>query len=174
VQFEFITLHVGLGTFEPVKINDITRHKMHVEYAILDSQTAKKLNQAKKEGRRIIAVGTTTVRTLEAFLYKQQETSNKKQDTCPQCLHMQGRRANKPQIPNFKLKAQQGWTDIFIYPGYQFKFVDAIITNFHLPKSTLIMLISAFAGRKLIFKAYQTAIKKKYRFYSFGDSMFIV
>ncbi|OGY88784.1 MAG: tRNA preQ1(34) S-adenosylmethionine ribosyltransferase-isomerase QueA [Candidatus Komeilibacteria bacterium RIFCSPLOWO2_01_FULL_45_10] len=148
VQFAFITLHVGFGTFEPVKVQDILKHKMHAEVAVLDKKTAEKLNEAKKDGRRIIAVGTTTVRTLETFV----------------------RRSGKPGFP---LRQGNRWTDIFIYPGYKFKFVDAMITNFHLPQSTLLMLISAFAGRGFILKAYQEAIKKQYRFYSFGDSMFI-
>lgn len=144
VQFEFITLHVGFGTFEPVKVDNIKKHKMHSELATLDRVTAKRLNQAKKEGRRIIAVGTTTVRALESF-YR-----------------------------NKKLKSQSKWIDTFIYPGYKFKFIDGLITNFHLPKSTLLMLVSAFVGREEIFKVYQEAIKKKYRFFSFGDAMLII
>lgn len=144
VEIEYVTLHVGLGTFASVKTKDITKHRLHAEWANLDSKTALKLNRAKKEGRRIIAVGTTGVRTLETF------------------------------AKNFKIMPGHKWTSIFIYPGYKFKFVDGLITNFHLPKSTLIMLISAFANRQFILEAYQEAIKKKYRFYSFGDAMFIV
>lgn len=144
VQIEYVTLHVGLGTFAPVKVNDVKKHQMHSEWASIDSRTAARLNQAKKEGRRIIAVGTTSSRTLESFAGKG------------------------------KIKSGDQWTDIFIYPGYKFKFVDGLITNFHLPKSTLMMLISALAGRSLVLKAYQEAIKRKYRFYSFGDAMFIV
>ena len=148
VQFEFVTLHVGLGTFAPVKIQNIKEHKMHAEFAALSALTAKRLNRAKKEGRRIIAVGTTSVRTLEAFCDK----------------------ANN-------LKAGRRWVDIFIYPGYKFKAVDGLVTNFHLPESTLMMLVSAFArpqaGHQLISKAYQSAVKERYRFYSFGDAMFI-
>jgi len=144
VQFEFVTLHVGLGTFEPVKENDVKKHKMHSEYALLNKATAGRLNQAKKEGRRIIAVGTTSVRTLESF-------------------NQRG-----------KFKVGRQWTDIFIYPGYKFKAVDAMITNFHLPKSTLLMLVMAFARKELIIKAYRAAINKKYRFYSFGDAMLII
>ena len=142
VQIEFITLHVGLGTFAPIKEQIITKHKMHEEYFELDKKTAQRLNQAKKEKHRIIAVGTTSVRVLE---------------TC---------------TSQNKIKPKKGFTKIYIYPGYKFKFVDAIITNFHLPKSSLILLVSAFAGPKFIKKAYQHAIKKKYRFYSFGDVMF--
>lgn len=149
VQFEFITLHVGFGTFEPVKVQDILKHKMHAELAVLDKETAKRLNQAKKEVRRIIAVGTTATRTLESFA-----------NSCS-------------REPGSRLRAGNKWTKIFIYPGYHFKFMEAMITNFHLPKSTLLMLVSAFAGRQSILNAYQTAIKKKYRFYSFGDAMFI-
>lgn len=154
VQIEFITLHVGLGTFAPVKTQEITKHHMHSEYFELDTKTATRLNKAKKEGRRIIAVGTTSVRVLE---------------TCAQSSppYQGGARGGK------KLRAQSGDTDIFIYPGYSFKFVDAMITNFHTPYSTLLMLVSAFAGKKLIDKAYKRAVKEKYRFYSLGDAMFI-
>jgi S-adenosylmethionine:tRNA ribosyltransferase-isomerase len=144
VQIEYLTLHVGLGTFQPIKTNDILKHQIHSEWAELDAATAKRLNQAKRSGQRIIAVGTTTVRTLEAL-------------------------SNSRGI----IKPQNRWIDIFIYPGYKFKFVDAIITNFHLPKSTLIVLVCAFADQDKIFKAYRQAIKKKYRFYSFGDAMLI-
>ena len=143
IQFEYVTLHVGLETFAPVKEDDITSHKMHSEYALIDKKTADRLNRAKKEGRRIIAVGTTSVRTLESFSHESHIKPGKK------------------------------WTDIFIYPGYKFKFVHAMITNFHLPKSTLLMLVSAFAGKKTIDQAYREAIDKKYRFYSFGDAMLI-
>ncbi|MFA6028117.1 MAG: tRNA preQ1(34) S-adenosylmethionine ribosyltransferase-isomerase QueA [Patescibacteria group bacterium] len=139
VQMEYVTLHVGLGTFAPVKIEDITKHKMHSEYASIDKATSLRLQKAKKEKRRIIAVGTTSVRTLEAL----------------------------------DMKHSSQWTDIFIYPGYKFKHINAMVTNFHLPESTLLMLVSAFAGSANIKTAYQQAIKKKYRFYSFGDAMFI-
>jgi len=144
IKFYSVTLHVGLGTFQPVRTEIIEKHKMHSELAEVKKEIAKKLNQAKKNNQRIIAVGTTAVRTLETF------TSNK---------------ILKPGIK---------YTNLFIYPGYKFKFVDAMITNFHLPKSTLLMLVCAFASRKLIFKAYKEAIKKKYRFYSFGDAMLII
>ncbi len=143
VQFEYVTLHVGFGTFEEVRVNNIKKHKMHSEFAKIDAKTTKNLNNAKKESRRVISVGTTSTRVLEAFSSKG------------------------------KIKAQSKWVDIFIYPGYKFKFIDGLITNFHLPKSSLIMLVSALAGRQLILKAYKTAVSKKYRFYSFGDSMFI-
>lgn len=145
VIFKYVTLHVGLGTFEPVKTENIEEHKMEAEWAEIDKKTAQFLNQAKKKGQRIIAVGTTTTRTLEGF-------SDKKNH----------------------LKSGQKFINLFIYPGYQFKFIDALITNFHLPKSTLLMLVSAFAGKELIFKAYNEAIKNHYRFFSFGDAMFII
>ncbi len=144
VSIEFITLHVGLGTFRPVNVEDVTKHKMHSEFYMMDEKTAEVLTKAKSEGRRIISVGTTSTRTLETII--------KTYGT---------------------FKACSGWTDIFIYPGYQFEAIDALITNFHLPKSTLIMLVSAFAGKDLILKAYREAVEREYRFFSFGDSMFI-
>jgi S-adenosylmethionine:tRNA ribosyltransferase-isomerase len=144
VEILDVTLHVGLGTFRPVNVETILEHKMHEEYYHIDKDVADKLNLAKKEGRRIIAVGTTSVRTLEANYSKFN-----------------------------KFEATSDKTNIFIYPGYTFKAVDCIITNFHLPKSTLIMLVSAYAGKELIMKAYNEAVKEKYRFFSFGDSMFL-
>lgn len=140
-----ITLHVGLGTFRPVKVDDITQHKMHSEYYHVDEETAQKINEVRENGGRVWAVGTTTVRTLETVVNK-----------------------------NGKVKPGNGWTDIFIYPGFKFKAVDAMITNFHLPESTLLMLVCAFAGKDLIFKAYKEAIREKYRFFSFGDAMAII
>ncbi|GAB4173277.1 MAG: tRNA preQ1(34) S-adenosylmethionine ribosyltransferase-isomerase QueA [Calditrichia bacterium] len=143
-HFEFVTLHVGLGTFRPVQVEDVSRHTMDSEYYEVSDQTAELINKAKQNGNRVIAVGTTSVRTLETVAR-----------------------------PDGTINPDSGWTDKFIYPPYQFKMVDAIITNFHLPKSTLIMLVSAFASRELILKAYREAIKEKYRFYSYGDAMFI-
>ena len=140
----YVTLHVGLGTFRPVAVTDVKNHKMHSEFYMMDKATADALNLAKKEGRKIIAVGTTSVRTLESVINKYGE-----------------------------FRACKGETDIFIYPGYKFNAVDNLITNFHLPKSTLIMLVSAFADKDMIIKAYNEAIKEKYRFFSFGDSIFI-
>ena len=140
----YITLHVGLGTFRPVNVEDVTKHKMHSEFYHMSKEAADILNNAKKNNKRIIAVGTTSTRTLETIMSKYN------------CF-----------------KETSGWTDIFIYPGYTFKAIDAQITNFHLPKSTLIMLISAFASKELIMKAYSVAVKHEYRFFSFGDSMFI-
>ncbi len=144
VQIQYVTLHVGLGTFRPVTVEDVTTHKMHSEFYQMDADVAKVLNQAKQEGRRIIAVGTTTTRVLETII--------KSYHTFQAC---------------------SGWTDIFIYPGYSFEAIDALITNFHLPKSTLLMLVSAFAGKEHIMHAYHEAVAQKYRFFSFGDSMFI-
>ncbi|MGI6039988.1 MAG: tRNA preQ1(34) S-adenosylmethionine ribosyltransferase-isomerase QueA [Clostridiales bacterium] len=140
----YITLHVGLGTFRPVKEEKIEDHLMHAEYCIIPEETAEAVRAAKKSGNRVIAVGTTSCRTLEAFFDEQ---------------------AN--------LKSSSGWTDIFIYPGYTFNIVDGLITNFHLPESTLIMLVSAFAGRENVLNAYKAAIEKRMRFFSFGDAMFI-
>jgi len=147
IKTDFITLHVSLGTFQPIKTDQVEDHKIHSEFFSLSSETAKRLNQYKKEGKRIIAVGTTSVRTIEHCAQKNEQT--------------------------YQLTAQNGETNIFIYPGYKFKFIDALITNFHLPKSSLLMLISALANIKQIKEAYSSAINNKYRFYSFGDSMFI-
>ena len=144
VQFGFITLHVGLGTFRPVHANVIEDHVMHREFYSVPIETAALIHAAKDEGRRVIAVGTTSIRTLEASAAR-----------------------------TGTVDAGAGWTDIFIYPGYQFKIVDAVITNFHLPKSTLIMLISAFAGREFTLEAYRMAVEEEYRFFSFGDAMMI-
>jgi len=144
VIIEYITLHVGLGTFRPVNVSDVTKHVMHSEFYSMSKNTAKVLNEAKRLGNRIISVGTTSTRTLETI------------------INLYG-----------KFKETSGWTDIFIYPGYEFKAITSLITNFHLPKSTLIMLVSALAGKDNIMKAYKEAIENKYRFFSFGDSMFI-
>lgn len=146
VHLAYLTLHVGLGTFRPVTVEDVTKHEMHAEFYQMSEATAQLLNEVRQKGGRIIAVGTTSTRTLETIAG----------------LH-QG-----------KFVAASGWTDIFIYPGYEFKAIDGLITNFHLPKSTLIMLVSAFAGRERILRAYETAVKEKYRFFSFGDAMLII
>ena len=140
----FVTLHVGLGTFRPVKEEDILDHVMHSEYCVIPDETARTINDTKSAGGRIIAVGTTSCRTLESFTE-----------------------------PDGTVLAKGGWTDIFIYPGYSFKCIDALVTNFHLPESTLIMLVSALAGREQILHAYETAVNERYRFFSFGDAMFI-
>ncbi|MDD5071125.1 MAG: tRNA preQ1(34) S-adenosylmethionine ribosyltransferase-isomerase QueA [Patescibacteria group bacterium] len=165
VHIEYVTLHVGLGTFAPVKVNNIKKHKMHAEWAEVDKKTIARIFLAKSEGRRVIAVGTTSARALETIF-----------------SHIASRKshiANKLQTSNslcdmrYAIRDYSGWTDIFIYPGYKFKIVDGLITNFHLPKSTLLMLVCALAGKKNIDKAYSEAIKRKYRFYSYGDAMFI-
>ena len=144
IDIVYLTLHIGLGTFRPVKADRIEDHKMHSEYYILSEDAAKRINKARENGNRVIAVGTTSVRTLESIA-----------------------------SDDGKLSEKSGWTDIFIYPGYKFKAVDALITNFHLPESTLVMLVSAFASKEKILNAYNEAIKEKYRFFSFGDAMFI-
>ena len=140
----YVTLHVGLGTFRPVNVEDVTKHVMHSEYYQMSKETADILNKAKKDGKRIISVGTTSTRTLETIIKKYGE-----------------------------FKECSGNTDIFIYPGYKFEAIDALITNFHLPKSTLVMLVSALAGKENIMNAYKIAVENEYRFFSFGDSMFI-
>lgn len=144
VNICYVTLHVGLGTFRPVNVEDVTKHKMHSEYYIMTKETADILNNTRKNGKKIISVGTTSTRTLETIM--------KKYHTFKEC---------------------SGWTDIFIYPGYKFEGIDALITNFHLPKSTLIMLVSAFADKDFILDSYKDAVNKKYRFFSFGDCMLI-
>jgi len=144
VEFAFVTLHIGLDTFRPVQVEDPREHHIHTEYCLLDAGTAEKINRAKQEGRRVIAVGTTSVRTLETAARRSDE-----------------------------VEAFAGCTDLFILPGYRFKVVDALITNFHLPRSSLLMLVSAFAGTDLIRQAYVEAIQNRYRFFSFGDAMLI-
>lgn len=145
VNIAYVTLHVGLGTFRPVKVDDVTKHKMHSEHYEIPEETARLINQTKQNGKRVIAVGTTSCRTLES-------------------------------VASFygEIKPCDGFTDIFIYPGYEFKVLDGLITNFHLPESTLIMLVSAFAGYDNIMNAYKTAVEEKYRFFSFGDCMCIL
>ena len=145
VQLVYLTLHVGLGTFRPVSVDNVDEHEMHSEFYTLSEEAANTLRQVKASGKRVIAVGTTSIRTLETIGSKF----------------------------NGEIKADSGWTNIFIKPGYDWKVVDAFSTNFHLPKSTLVMLVSAFAGRELVLSAYQHAIDEKYRFFSFGDAMFI-
>ncbi|MDR0922362.1 MAG: tRNA preQ1(34) S-adenosylmethionine ribosyltransferase-isomerase QueA [Lactobacillales bacterium] len=145
VKLVYLTLHVGLGTFRPVSVEDVDNHQMHSEFYSLSKESAGILNEVRASGKRIVAVGTTSIRTLETIGSKF----------------------------GGEIKADSGWTDIFIYPGYEFKVVDAFSTNFHLPKSTLVMLVSAFAGRELVLTAYQHAIEEGYRFFSFGDAMFV-
>ena len=146
VHIAFITLHVGLGTFRPVSVENIEEHDMHAEFYQMTEETARLLNEVRQQGGRIIAVGTTSTRTLETIASRH----------------------------NGAFVAESGWTDIFIYPGYEFKAIDGLVTNFHLPKSTLIMLVSALAGRENILRAYNVAVKERYRFFSFGDAMLII
>ena len=145
VNIAHVTLHVGLGTFRPVKVDDVESHHMHSEFYIVEEDQAKLINDTKKAGKRVIAVGTTSCRTLESA-------------------------TGEDGI----LKSGSGWTEIFIYPGYHFKMIDALITNFHLPESTLVMLVSALAGKENIMHAYETAVQEKYRFFSFGDAMILI
>ena len=144
VKIAHVTLHVGLGTFRPVKVDDVENHHMHSEFYVVEEDQAKLINDTKKNGGRVISVGTTSCRTLESATDE-----------------------------NGILQAKSGWTEIFIYPGYKFKMIDALITNFHLPESTLLMLVSALAGEEHIMKAYEEAVKERYRFFSFGDAMMI-
>lgn len=145
VKFAYVTLHVGLGTFRPVKVDDVENHKMHSEFFVINKETADIINNTKKAGGKIISVGTTSTRVLETVADE-----------------------------NGFVKEDSGWTDIFIYPPYKFKCPDCLITNFHLPESTLLMLVSAFSSKEIIMNAYKEAVKEKYRFFSFGDAMFIV
>ncbi|WP_248927371.1 tRNA preQ1(34) S-adenosylmethionine ribosyltransferase-isomerase QueA [Paenibacillus hamazuiensis] len=147
VKLAYITLHVGLGTFRPVSVDKVEEHEMHAEFYRVPQEAADLINEAKARGSRVIAVGTTSTRTLET--------------------------AARDHMKDGKLEACQGWTSIFIYPGYEFQMIDAMLTNFHLPKSTLMMLISALAGRERVLAAYREAIERRYRFFSFGDAMFI-
>lgn len=144
IEICYVTLHVGLGTFRPVKVDDVESHEMHSEFYMISKDVADKVNKAKDDGRRVVAVGTTSIRTLETVADE-----------------------------SGYLTEKSGWTNIFIYPGYKFKCVDALITNFHLPESTLVMLVSALASKEMILNAYEIAVKEKYRFFSFGDAMFI-
>ncbi len=144
-QVVFILLHVGLGTFQPIRKKIISRHQMHPEYFSVGTSAAEVINKGRRQGKRIIAVGTTTARCLETVA-----------------------------LASGEVKSGSGWTDLFIYPGYRFKAIDGLVTNFHLPRSTLLLMVSAFAGRKKILQAYQEAIKQRYRFYSFGDAMLIL
>jgi S-adenosylmethionine:tRNA ribosyltransferase-isomerase len=147
VRCVFVTLHVGLNTFRPVKVEDALSHPIYPEYGVIGEGAAMEINSAKDEGRRVICVGTTSVRLVESAAHAS---------------------------PSGRVTPREGWVNDFIYPGYQFKVMDALITNFHLPKSTLLMLVSAFAAKELVFKAYAEAIRENYRFYSFGDAMFII
>ena len=145
VEIAHVTLHVGLGTFRPVKVEDVSNHHMHSEFYVVEEEQAQLINRAKVSGNRVICVGTTSCRTLESA-------------------------TDEDGI----LRAGSGWTDIFIYPGYRFKMMDGLVTNFHLPESTLLMLVSAFAGKEKVMAAYEEAVEERYRFFSFGDAMIIL
>jgi S-adenosylmethionine:tRNA ribosyltransferase-isomerase len=157
VEFAFVTLHIGLDTFKPVEEERIEEHRIHTEWCSLSPEVARQINDARLAGKRIIAVGTTSVRVLESAARPPQSFD-----------------PNGPACGWQRVSAFEGFTDLFIYPGYEFHAVDALLTNFHLPRSTLLALVSAFAGRDLILRAYQEAIRERYRFYSFGDAMFLL
>ena len=168
VEFAFVTLHIGLDTFRPVRTENVEDHPMHSEYCQLSPQAAERINRAKATGGRIIAVGTTSVRVLETAACRKSKIQSPKSKSAPGLSTPDvGRRTS--DVGPFT-----GWTDLFIYPSYRFRAVDALITNFHLPRSTLLMLVAAFAGQELIDRAYREAIQQGYRFYSFGDAMLIL
>jgi len=173
IQFAFVTLHVGLDTFSPVRVADPRDHPMHKEYGELTPQVAHQLNQAKAEGRRIICVGTTSVRVLEQAALKAEETARLKRDTLT-VENTQSEIGVHLRESEKGIEAFCGWTDLFILPGHQFRALDGLITNFHLPRSTLLMLVAAFAGQRFVQQAYQEAMCLGYRFYSFGDAMLIL
>jgi S-adenosylmethionine:tRNA ribosyltransferase-isomerase len=161
VEFAFVTLHIGLDTFRPVRTGNVEDHPMHSEYCKLGPEVAEQINRAKLDGRRIIAVGTTSVRVLETAACQKSKVQNPKSKS-------------DLRLRTWDVEPFSGWTDLFIYPGYQFRTVDVLITNFHLPRSTLLMLVAAFTGKELTDRAYQEAIQRGYRFYSFGDAMLIL
>jgi S-adenosylmethionine:tRNA ribosyltransferase-isomerase len=165
VEMAFVTLHIGLDTFRPIKEDRVEDHQIHTEWYELTAPVAEQINRARLEGRRVIAVGTTVVRALESASQTNSPGSLPGEDGC----------ASEGQACAWRtVSAYTGATDLFIYPGYRFRAVDAMITNFHLPRSTLLLLVSAFAGRDLIFRAYEEAIRLRYRFFSFGDAMFLL
>ena len=167
VNIAHVTLHVGLGTFRPVKSDNVEEHHMHSEFYMVSKETAELINETKRKGHRVICVGTTSCRTIESAAERADggvtEKAVPETDAC----------AGTAEPGTYVLREKSGWTDIFIYPGYEFKLMDGLITNFHLPESTLIMLVSAFAGRKHVLKAYEEAVRERYRFFSFGDAMII-
>ena len=168
-----VTLHVGLGTFAPIRTEVVEEHKIHTEWYQIPEETAEKINRAKREGRRVVAVGTTTVRTWSMRRGKCAGKSKARtgiEVSCP-TLANNGLRMGHPTRSS--ITAHSGEANIFIYPGYRFRVVDAMLTNFHLPKSTLLMLVSAFAGRERVLAAYEHAVRERYRFFSYGDCMFI-
>ena len=172
VRIARLTLHVGLGTFRPVKVDTIEEHHMHSEYYELSAEAAELINRTKAEGGRVISVGTTSTRTLETIANVLAAKGEGQDGDNPEGTHVSW--AEDTGAGFQPLRACSGWTDIFLYPGYRFRVVDALITNFHLPESTLIMLVSAFYDREHVLKAYETAVKEKYRFFSFGDAMLLI
>jgi S-adenosylmethionine:tRNA ribosyltransferase-isomerase len=162
VETASVTLHVGLGTFSPIRTEIVEEHKIHTEWYQIPDDTAERIARAKREGRRVVAIGTTTVRTLEYAAGR-----NPEQEQVPHIPHPEAK------VEYREITAHSGEADIFIYPGYRFRVVDAMLTNFHLPKSTLLMLVSAFAGRETVLAAYNHAVRERYRFFSYGDCMFI-
>lgn len=188
VRVAEVTLHVGLGTFRPVKVEDVTQHHMHSEYYVVDEEAARIINETKAAGKRVICVGTTSCRTVESAAMrfqeeqrkeasKQQESDSRKEVSQQQESDFKKEVSHQQTSGNIErkqyLRACSGWTEIFIYPGYEFQVLDGLITNFHLPESTLLMLVSALAGREHIMAAYEEAVRERYRFFSFGDAMFI-
>jgi S-adenosylmethionine:tRNA ribosyltransferase-isomerase len=157
VELAFVILHIGLDTFRPIREEEVEDHRIHTEYCQLSLEVARQLNRARAEGRRIIAIGTTSVRVLETAAQARKQGTD-----------------TSASLSTSLFVPYSGWTDLFIYPGYQFRAVDALLTNFHLPRSTLLLLVTAFASKDTIDKAYQEAIRRKYRFYSFGDCMLIL
>jgi len=157
-----VTLHVGLGTFQPVRTENVEEHDLHSEYFEITLETVRKINETRRSGGRIVAVGTTSVRTLESSVASKLKTSHELDDL------------DDLDVLDDLVVPRSGFTDAFIYPGYEFRIVDALVTNFHLPRSTLLMLVSAFAGREFVMEAYREAVEKKYRFYSYGDAMLII
>ncbi len=181
IRIAEVTLHVGLGTFRPVKVENVQEHHMHSEYYELSEEAAEIINDTKRRGARVVCVGTTSCRTVESVAAKVKQEIENRTDEKLLCQELaekmeiekkasQGRTAELP----IWVKPYRGWTDIFIYPGYQFQVLDALITNFHLPESTLVMLVSALAGREKVLHAYEEAVKEEYRFFSFGDAMLVV
>ena len=182
-----VTLHVGLGTFSPIRTEVVEEHKIHTEWYQIPETTVEQIERAKGEGRRVVAVGTTTVRTLEyaaGGVQEQEQGQEQKQGQEQGQGQGQGQEQGQGQLPHIRqqrvdvghpsvINLRSGEADIFIYPGYRFRVVDAMLTNFHLPKSTLLMLVSAFAGRERVLKAYEHAVRERYRFFSYGDCMFI-
>ncbi len=178
VETAELTLHVGLGTFQPVRVEVVEEHKLHKEWFEISAEAAEKIQSARDGGRRIVAVGTTTVRTLE-YAVRNSQTESRVDSEIEETSHTNSRVPHPSRVclggdfPDQRITAQSGEADLFIYPGFEFKVVGAMLTNFHLPKSTLLMLVSALAGREHVLRAYEHAVRERYRFYSYGDCMFV-